>query len=382
MNIKDIAAIAHVGVSTVSRVLNNHPDVNEKTRERVLEIIKENNYIPNNSARILKQSNTKNIGILVKGVFNPFFSEILKIVSVGIQDAGYTMILQHHNNQNDVGTLLGFIKEKRLQGIICLGGNFIDLKDEDLEEVEGVPIVLVSVEAAMRKKLKRCSSISINNKEAAFMATQYLIENGHRNIGLILGEKRDYGISKERYEGYKEALAHYNIEYNEKYIVYGEYECEDAYKETKKLLKQLPEITAIFAISDIMAMGASKASTDIGRKIGQDIAIVGFDGMDMAKYYQPSITTIKQPKKEMSELSIELILKLLEGKIQNTHMFLQGELVEGEFCYKMIEKPKRWGQVGQKSDLSPPFCLNNFGRTTDNAYEYKKIIIWVMQCYG
>ena len=336
MNIKDIAAIAHVGVSTVSRVLNNHPDVNEKTRERVLEIIKENNYIPNNSARILKQSNTKNIGILVKGVFNPFFSEILKIVSVGIQNAGYTMILQHHNNQNDVGTLLGFIKEKRLQGIICLGGNFIDLKDEDLEEVEGVPIVLVSVGAAMRKKLKRCSSISINNKEAAFRATQYLIDNGHRNIGLILGEKRDYGISKERFEGYKKALAHYNIDYNEKYIVYGQYECEDAYKETKKLLKQSPEITAVFAISDIMAMGVAKASSDIGRKIGKDIAIVGFDGMDVAKYYQPSITTIKQPKKEMSELSIEFILKLIEGKMQNTHMFLEVELVQGESCYKII----------------------------------------------
>ena len=127
MNIKDIATIAKVGVSTVSRVLNNHPDVNDETRKRVLEIIKQNNYIPNNSARILKQSSTKNIGILVKGVFNPFFSEILKIVSVGIQDAGYTMILQHHNNENDIGTLLGFIKEKRLQGIICLGGNFFRL---------------------------------------------------------------------------------------------------------------------------------------------------------------------------------------------------------------------------------------------------------------
>lgn len=102
MNIKDIAAIAKVGVSTVSRVLNNHPDVSEETRKRVLQVIKENNYIPNNSARILKQSNTKNIGILVKGVFNPFFSEILKLVSVDIQAAGYTMILQHHNNQNDV----------------------------------------------------------------------------------------------------------------------------------------------------------------------------------------------------------------------------------------------------------------------------------------
>lgn len=331
MNIKDIAAIAHVGVSTVSRVLNNHPDVNEETRKRVLEIIKENNYIPNNSARILKQSNTKNIGILVKGVFNPFFSEILKLVSVNIQAAGYTMILQHHNNQNEVGTLLGFIKEKRLQGIICLGGNFIDLRDEDLEEVD-VPIVLVSVESATRRKLKRCSSISINNKKAAAMATEYLINSGHTNIGLILGEKRDYGISKERFEGYKEALAEHNVPFNEKYIVYGEYESTDAYKETKKLLKKCPEVSAIFAISDIMAMGVAKASFDMGRKVGKDISIIGFDGMDTAKYYQPSITTVKQPKQRMGEMSVEMLLQLLEGKTENTHIFLDVELVQGESC--------------------------------------------------
>lgn len=335
MNIKDIAAIAHVGVSTVSRVLNNHPDVNEETRKRVLDIIKENNYIPNNSARILKQSNTQNIGILVKGVFNPFFSEILKLVSVGIQSAGYTMILQHYNNQNDVGTLLGFIKEKRLQGVICLGGNFIDLKDEDLEEID-TAIVLVSVEAALKKNLKKCSSISINNRKAAFMATEYLINSGHKNIALVLGEKRDYGISKERFEGYKNALAEYEIPFNEKYIVYGEYECKDAYKKCKCLLEKHNEITAIFAISDIMAMGVAKASFEVGRIVGQDISIVGFDGMDAAKYYQPSITTVKQPKKRMSELSVEMLLKLLNGKIENTHVFLDVELIKGQSCSELV----------------------------------------------
>ena len=328
MNIKDIAAIAHVGVSTVSRVLNNHPDVNEETRKRVLEIIKQNNYIPNNSARILKQSNTKNIGILVKGVFNPFFSEILKLVSVGVQNAGYTMILQHYNGQNDVETLLGFIKEKRLQGIICLGGNFVDLKDEDLEEV-GIAIVLVSVEAAIKKNLKKCSSISINNREAAFMATEYLINNGHKHIGLVLGEKRDYGISKERFEGYKAALATYKVPFKEDYIVYGEYECKDAYEQTKQLLEKNNEITAIFAISDIMAMGVAKASFELGRIVGQDISVVGFDGMDAAKYYHPSITTVKQPKRKMSELSVELLLNLLNGKMENKHIFLDVELVKG-----------------------------------------------------
>ena len=333
MNIKDIAAMAHVGVSTVSRVLNNHPDVNDETRKRILEIIKETNYIPNNSARILKQNNTKNIGILVKGVFNPFFSEILKIVSVGIQNAGYTMILQHHNNENDIGTLLGFIKEKRLQGVICLGGNFLDFTDDDLEEVN-VPIVLLSVDSVTRKNLKRCSSISIDNKKSAYMGTEYLIKNGHKNIGLILGEeKADFGISKERYEGYKRALKDYGINIGDKYVIYGEYEYGDSYKESKKMLEANPEITAIFAISDIMAVGAAKASFDLGRKVGEDISIMGFDGMDMAKYYEPSITTIKQPKNEMSQLSIEILLKLLEDKIENSHIFLDVELLERQSCH-------------------------------------------------
>lgn len=331
MNIKDIAAIARVGVSTVSRVLNNHPDVNDETRKRVLEIIKENNYIPNNSARILKQSNTRNIGILVKGVFNPFFSEILKLVSVGIENAGYTMILQYHNNENDIGTLLGFIKEKRLQGIICLGGNFLDFTDDDLEEVN-IPIVLLSVDSVTRKNLKRCSSISIDNKKAAYMATEYLIKNGHKNIGLMLGEKADFGISRERYEGYKRALEDYEIGIVDQYMTYGEYEYEDAYKESKKMLEANPEITAIFAISDIMAVGAAKASFDLGRKVGEEISIMGFDGMDMAKYYEPSITTVKQPKNEMSQLSVEILLKLLEGEIENSHIFLGVELVERQSC--------------------------------------------------
>lgn len=332
MNIKDIAVLANVGVSTVSRVINNHPDVHDDTRKKILEIIKENNYVPNNSARILKQSCTTNIGILVKGVFNPFFSEILKRVSVGIQDAGYTMILQYHNHKNDIGTLLGFIKEKRLQGIICLGGNFIDLTDDDLEEVD-IPIVLLSVDSVTRKNLKRCSSISINNEQAAYRATEYLIQNGHRKIGLMLGEKSDFGISKARYEGYKKALEDHGISIESELVNYGEYEYEDAYKIGKKMLQNHPELTAIFAISDIMAVGVAKASVDLGRKVGENLSVMGFDGMDIAKYYQPSITTMKQPKDEMSRLSVELLLELLNKNRENAHIFLEVELVEGQSCH-------------------------------------------------
>ena len=332
MNIKDIANLAGVGVSTVSRVLNNHTDVKQETRERVLEIIRANNYIPNNSARILKQSNTKNIGILVKGVFNPFFSEILKSINVEIQQAGYTVILQHYESEvSDVGTLLGFIKEKRLQGLICLGGNFLDLTDSDLVEVK-IPVILISAGLGNtdHKDLTRCSSISIEDSKAAFMGTDYLIKCGHKNIALVLGGKKDYGISRDRYIGYSSALEANGIEINEDYIIYGSYECEMTYEKTKELLSHYPEVTAIFAISDIMATGAAKASFNMNRKIGQDISIIGFDGMDVAKFYEPSITTIKQPKKEMSKQSIKLLFELLEGKTTNKHIRLDVQLVEGE----------------------------------------------------
>lgn len=332
MNIKDIAKIANVGVSTVSRVLNNHPDVKDETRKKVLEVIKENNYIPNNSARVLKSTSTKNIGILVKGVFNPFFSEILKIISTKVEEEGYTMILQHHNNDNDIGTLLGFIKEKRLQGVICLGGNFAEFDDSDLTDVDAA-IVLVSVDQVTRKNLKRCSSISINNKLAAYMATEYFINNGHKHIGLMLGESKcDIGIGKERHEGYKTALKQHNMIYREDYVTYGEYESKTAYECTKKLLRAHNEITAIFAISDIMAIGVAKAVVSLGYTIGKDISIIGFDGMDIAAYYEPSITTIKQPKNDMGNMSVELLLSVLEGKAENKHIFLDVELVEGGSC--------------------------------------------------
>jgi len=126
MNIRDIARLSGVGVSTVSRVLNNHHDVKASTREKVMEVIRERNYVPNNSARILKQNNTNSIGVLVKGVFNPLFSEMTSIIGNIINASKYVMILEQNNYtfEDDFENLQSFIKEKRLQGAICLGGNF------------------------------------------------------------------------------------------------------------------------------------------------------------------------------------------------------------------------------------------------------------------
>ncbi|HFE9683670.1 LacI family DNA-binding transcriptional regulator [Clostridium perfringens] len=337
MNIRDIARLAGVGVSTVSRVINEHPDVKDETREKILKIIKESNYIPNNSARILKKNNTNNIGVLVKGVFNPFFAEMINIIGNRINEAGYTMILQQNDyaTEDDVDNLIAFVKEKRLQGIICLGGNFLNINDESFQFLD-IPVVLTSVNTLSKESKSKFSSIGIDNVLAAKASIQYLIDKGHRNIGILLGEKNDVGISGLRLEGYKKALEENNIPYSEENVFIGDYDYSGAYRVTKEIINNRKDITAIFSISDIMAVGAAKSVIDQGLKVGEDISIMGFDGMDISKYYNPGITTVKQPKKNMANNSIDLLLALLAKKEDHKHIIFETKIIERESCREVI----------------------------------------------
>ena len=333
MNIRDIARISGVGVSTVSRVLNNHPDVKESTRENVLRVIKESNYVPNNSARILKQNNTKNIGVLVKGVFNQFFSELINVIGNKINENKYTMILQQNDYvlEQEVENIISFVKEKRLQGIICLGGNFIDLDEDSFKNID-VPVILTSVNTVSASGRDKYSTVGINNLQSAYDATDYLIKKGHKNIALMIGEENDFCISWWRYKGYIKALKDNNIEPNDENLIIGDYDSNVAYKVTLDFLKKRKDITAIFAISDIMAMGVAKAVIDSGLTVGKDISIVGFDGMNISRYYNPGITTIKQPMEEMAIKSVEILFDLLKNKCENQHVLLDTELIERESC--------------------------------------------------
>lgn len=337
MNIRDIARLAGVGVSTVSRVINDHPDVKDETREKILKIIKESNYIPNNSARILKKNNTNNIGVLVKGVFNPFFAEMINIIGNRINEAGYTMILQQNDyaTEDDVDNLIAFVKEKRLQGIICLGGNFLNINDESFQFLD-IPVVLTSVNTLSKESKSKFSSIGIDNVLAAKASIQYLIDKGHRNIGILLGEKNDVGISGLRLEGYRKALEENNIPYSEENVFIGDYDYSGAYRVTKEIVNNRKDITAIFSISDIMAVGAAKSVIDQGLQVGEDISIMGFDGMDISKYYNPGITTVKQPKKNMANNSIDLLLALLAKKEDHKHIIFETKIIERESCKELI----------------------------------------------
>lgn len=339
MNIRDIAKLAGVGVSTVSRVLNNHPDVKDSTRENVLKVVKESNYIPNSSARVLKQNNTKNIGVLVKGMFNPFFSEMINTIACKINDAGYTMILQQNysDKYRDIDLLKSFIKDKRLQGVICLGGNFLDIDEKYIQEIE-VPVVLTSANNYNKEYTKGYSYISIDNSKAAYEATELLIKNGHRNIAIMIADSYSKeGLNKERLNGFKKALKDYDIPYKDSNLLEGYYKSDISYEVTKKLLKENSDITAIFATSDIMAIGCAKAIVDSDKSIGKDISLIGFDGMDISEFYNPSITTIKQPKDIMASMSLELLINLIEGKSEHKCIILDTELIIRESSKNLIK---------------------------------------------
>ncbi|MDS0526945.1 LacI family transcriptional regulator [Clostridium sp. SHJSY1] len=334
MNIKDIAKLSGVGVSTVSRVLNNHVDVKESTRQKVLEVIKKSNYIPNNSARILKQNNTNNIGVLVKGVFNPFFSEMVSVIGKIISKSKYTMVLQQNDFTlgDDFETLQSFIKEKRLQGVICLGVNFESVSKDSINSLD-VPVVLTS--ANFKLDEASYSSVGIDNVDSAYKATNYLIELGHKNIAVMIGEENDIGISWTRLKGYKMALEEAGISFNQDNMLVGDYSYEKAYKVMREFLIKNKNITAIFSISDIMAVGVAKAIVDSGLRIGEDISLVGFDGLEISKFYNPGITTMKQPKVKMAKQSINLLLDLLNGKGNHAHVILNTELIKRESCKKL-----------------------------------------------
>lgn len=332
MNIKDIAKIAGVGVSTVSRVINNHPDVNIETRKKILAVIKEHDYVPNQSARLLKQVNVKNIGVIVKGVFNPFFSEMVKVIAEVIEDSKYTMILQHDDkDREDIDSLISFIKEHRLEGAIYLGGNFENIQEERLKDID-CKVVLLCSNYDKNKKDMPFSTVGIDDYHAAYEAMAYLLDQGHSELGVMIGELQDVGVGKQRLKGYRKALKEYDIPEEKQHIIEGQYNYKDAYEQTKKCIEQYNDVTAICCASDTMAVGAAKALLELGKTIGKGVAIIGFDGMDIAMYYNPTITTVKQPRKEIAKTGIELLIKLLQEDVSNKQVILKTEFIKGESC--------------------------------------------------
>lgn len=336
VNIKDIAKLSGVGISTVSRVLNNRKDVKKETREKVLKVIKDYNYIPNNSARNLKRSASKNIGVLVKGIYNPFFSKVVRAIEEEIARQDYSMIL-HYNAKdanNDGEIALELIKEKKLTGLICLGGDFENVDPQQIKAIE-TPIVLCSTMVTYSGDENYFSSVNIDDSIAAETAVEAIIDCEHTRIGMIKLREDDYSVCQYRMNGYKNALDKHGIAYNPDFVEIGDYTFETGYAAMQRLLDKKLDLTAVFVSTDLMAIGAARAAMERGIKVPEELSIVGFDGIEFAEFFMPSISTVMQPVEEMGVKSVELLFDVLNNEASHEHIIFETTFLHRESLRKV-----------------------------------------------
>lgn len=335
ITIKDVAKKCGVGVSTVSRAINNHPDINPATKQMIMDVIQRSGYIPNNSARNLKRADAKSIAVLIKGITNPFFSKMVKIIEEETQKKRYSMELRHvESYEDEVDIAMELVKEKRLRGIIFLGGYFSH-SEEKLEKL-GVPFVFGTV-GAPPENISRASysDVAVDDFKESKKMTDYLIELGHKDIAIIAAEPGDLSIGKLRLAGYSEALRKKGIPVKDELIRKvtdnsDTYSMENGYQATKQLIESGERFTAIYAIADSLAIGAIRALQDAGLRVPEDISVAGYDGIELGDYIMPRLTTLRQPVEEMARQTIKLLFHIISGKEEHQHIVYAGELVEKE----------------------------------------------------
>lgn len=330
MTIKDIARQCGVSVSTVSRVLNDRPDVSPAVRAAVLEAVRSSNYVPNNSARDLVRVNSDAVGLVVRGVSNPFFADIIKAIEREIDAAGCTMVMQQIDiGEDEVARGAMMEREKKLRGLIFLGGRS-DCAPEDMGTIT-VPFVCCSFTNSFGTLSKsEYSSVSIEDFETARRAVRELHRLGHRRIAALVSETDDRSISELRYHGYTTALREFGLEPEPELVACaGSFGMRDAYEATLRLVDSGAEFTALFAISDMMAIAAIKALEDRGRRVPEDCSVIGIDGLELSEYTRPTLTTLVQPRERMGAESVRILMDMIEGRGGNRQIMLEPELRPG-----------------------------------------------------
>jgi LacI family transcriptional regulator len=311
--INDIAGKAGVSLTTVSRVLNDSGYVKKETKIRVLKAIEELNYTPSAIARSLSKSKTNTIGVLIPEINNQFYGEVIKGISQIADECGLNIILCNtdENIQKELKALK-LLKEQRIRGIIIAPTSVEDEQNgEYLKTIEqlGIPVVLLDGHV----KHSDFSGVFVDNIKGAFDGTEALIKAGHKKIAIITGRMNSDG-AQNRLIGYKKALAANNIDIHDKYILFGDYGQESAYRCTKEIIEMEDRPTAIFISSNKMTVGCVKAIRSHKLRIPEDIAIVGFDKVDILNSLGMNISFIDGPTTELGIASMKILVENLKGK--------------------------------------------------------------------
>ncbi len=334
MTIKDIARESGYAVSTVSRALNDHPDVSPRAKRKIKEIVARHGFIPNSNARQLKGQQNSNILILVKGAFNMFFAGILEQMQTLISSAGYSAEV-HYLDEDADEVLVGeqLQRERKPLGFIFLGGN-VKVFERRFEDILLPSVLATTVSDTLH--FPRLSMVGIDDTTAAATACDYLIAHGHKNIGVIGGKRASSYISALRYQGFCDSYEKSGKKHDEAYYQSSSFSFESGYRAMQKLLTRCDDITAVFCMSDIIAIGAMRAIHDAGLSVPDDISVIGFDGIPLARFCTPQIATIRQPQQDIADQSVQLLLAQIEKDAPAACTVLGTTLIEGESVQNLL----------------------------------------------
>lgn len=309
LTLKMVAEKAGVSVNTASRAINNKPDINEKTKKRILEIAQELGYIRNSAAVALRTKKTRTIGVVIADNRNPFYAEVLNGMEIAAREKNYHIILA--NTQRDYKKeeeAINLLLAKRVDGLLITP---VQDRDDDIKKLieANIPFVVVG------RDFKNIEVDAVYNDEVkgGFLATDYLIKKGHKKIALVNGFLYK-SPARSRLEGYKKALNKYRIPLDDLLISAGDINMENGYERTRQMMEKNLDFTAIFAYNDMMAFGVMQAIKEKGLKIPQDIALVGYDDISFSSLISPTLTTIKLKKQELGVESVKLLFSRINGE--------------------------------------------------------------------
>jgi DNA-binding LacI/PurR family transcriptional regulator len=329
--LKDVAEHAQVSKATVSRVLNNNPNVAEELRVRVLESIRLLGYQPNRAARRLRASVSEVLGLIISDIENPFFISVVR----GVEDAAYdsqmsVVLCNTDENPAKQQMYLRVMRAERVAGLIISPTNV----NEDFTELRqlGIPVILLD----RRTDKFETDAVTIDNVGGAYLAVKHLIDLGYERIGTIGGSPH-LTTGRERYEGYRKALNAAGLKIDEKSVKIGDFKTASGYHLASELIGLPRPPQAIFVANNLMTLGTLRALRENGVRVPQDIALVGFDDMPWSSELCPPLTAISQPTYELGQETVQLLLRRLanpDAPIRT--VTLQPRLVVRESCGVML----------------------------------------------
>lgn len=333
--IKDVARAAGVSATSVSRVLNNSPHVSEKLEKKVRQAIEQLNYTPSMIAKSLKRNKTNLIGVIIADITSSYQASVLSGIEEECARRGYHLLVSNiKENTKKVMDYLQVFQEMRVDGILLMHGKMNEEIQSFIKRTN-IPII-AQADAGFDLPV-----VTIDNVRAAYDATEYLIRKGHRRIAMLAGDMQDISEGQHRYQGYAAACEHYGIAIEHSLIRYGDYKLDTGYRLMEELFqnRENHSFTAVFAVSDDMAVGAMNRIHDRGLRVPDDISVISIDGGPMSDIVRPRLTAIRQPIDQMTQTVLDLLFERIEPEKYRSESPPSGwvnriphDLIEKESC--------------------------------------------------